>query len=109
MDERSPAAEGARQDAGGGARSVGKRAAAVGAVLGAALVPAGAAHANAVGIGNGVFGNTCAARSDAQAVAGTVAGSGAASGNIAGLPLSLPRNQCGNSGIICTVDFRAAY
>lgn len=111
MDERSPAAEGVRQDAGAGAgaRSVGKRAAAVGAVLGAALVPAGAAHANVVGIGNAVFGNTCVNQGDGQAVAGTVAGSGAASGNIASLPLSLPRNHCGNSGIVCTALFRAAY
>ncbi|MFJ1750133.1 chaplin family protein [Streptomyces sp. NPDC088116] len=100
MDERNPAAE--------GARNVGKRAAAVGAVLGAALVPAGAAHANVVGIGNAVFGNTCVNQGGAQAAAGTVAGSGAASGNIASLPLSLPRNDCGNSGIVCHVLIRAS-
>ncbi|MFE2042003.1 chaplin family protein [Streptomyces sp. NPDC059477] len=87
---------------GGGAGRVGVRAVVLGAVAGAALVPAGAAHANVIGIGNAVFGNTCVSHGGARTAGATVGGSGVASGNQAGLPLSLPRNHCGNSGIICT-------
>ncbi|MEV8344670.1 chaplin family protein [Streptomyces niveus] len=90
-------------------RSVGMRAAVLGAVAGAALLPAGTAHANVVGIGNAVFGNTCASKGGAQAAGTTVAGSGVGGGNQAGLPLDLRRQQCGNSGIICTAVFRAMY
>ncbi|MEU5402297.1 chaplin family protein [Streptomyces sp. NPDC005963] len=85
-----------------------KRVAVVGTALGAALVPAGAAHASIIGIGNPAFGNSCANQGGAQSAGATIAGSGAASGNQAGLPLSLPRNQCGNSGIICTALIRAS-
>ncbi|MCX4966799.1 chaplin [Streptomyces sp. NBC_00654] len=91
---------------GGGAGRVGVRAAVLGAVAGAALLPAGAAHANVLGIGNAVFGNTCVSQGGARAEGATVAGSGVGSGNRAGLPLSLPRNHCGNSGIVCTALFR---
>ncbi|MFE1959924.1 chaplin family protein [Streptomyces sp. NPDC059479] len=94
---------------GRGAVGVGVRAAVLGAVAGAALLPAGAAHANVIGFGNAVFGNTCVNQGGARAVGATVAGSGAASGNAAGLPLSLPRNHCGNSGIVCTAVFMAQY
>ncbi|MEV6425609.1 chaplin family protein [Streptomyces sp. NPDC051662] len=94
-------------DGNGGARRVGRRAAAVGAVLGAALVPAGAAHASVIGIGNATFGNMCANQGGAHTAGGTVAGSGAVSGNHVALPLDLPRIQCGSSGIICTVLIRA--
>lgn len=59
-------------------------------------VPSGAAHANIVGIGNATFANTCTNQGGAQASGGTVAGSGTASGNHAALPLTLPRNHCGN-------------
>ncbi|MFE5663942.1 chaplin family protein [Streptomyces niveus] len=90
-------------------RSVGMRAAVLGAVAGAALLPAGTAHANVVGIGNAVFGNTCASKGGAQAAGTTVAGSGVGGGNQAGLPLDLRRQQCGNSGIICTAVIRPAY
>ncbi|MET9556565.1 chaplin family protein [Streptomyces sp. NPDC006645] len=90
-------------------RRVGARAAVLGAVAGVALLPAGAAHANVVGIGNAVFGNACVSQGGAQAAGSTVAGSGLANGNQAGLPLDLRRNQCGNSGIICTVLIRALY
>ncbi|MFD7116799.1 chaplin family protein [Streptomyces sp. NPDC056652] len=108
MTEERPVNEGAG-DGNGGARRVGRRAAAVGAVLGAALVPAGAAHANVIGIGNATFGNTCANQGGgAHTAGGTVAGSGAVSGNHAALPLHLPRNHCGNSGIICTALIPAA-
>ncbi len=86
-------------------RTMGKRAAVVGAALGAALVPAGAAHANVIGVGNAAFDNSCANHGGAHAQAATASGSGLAAGNQLGLPLSLPRNRCGNSGIVCTVDF----
>ncbi|MFE7123903.1 chaplin family protein [Streptomyces sp. NPDC057617] len=92
-----------------GAGGVGVRAAVLGAVAGAALLPAGAAHANVVGIGNAAFGNTCVNQGGARALGATVAASGVASGNLAGLPLSLPRNHCGNSGIVCTAVFMAQY
>ncbi|GLF95119.1 chaplin family protein [Streptomyces yaizuensis] len=94
---------------GGGAGRVGVRAAVLGAVAGAALLPAGAAHASVIGVGNAVFGNTCVNQGGASAAGATVAGSGVGSGNQIGLPLSLPRNQCGNSGIICTAIIRPAY
>lgn len=85
----------------------GVRAAVVGAVAGAALLPAGAAQASVVGIGNAVFGNTCAVQEQpgARSEGTTVAGSGLGGGNQAGLPLSLPRNHCGSSGIVCTALF----
>ncbi|MER5766157.1 chaplin family protein [Streptomyces sp. NPDC001985] len=91
---------------GGGAGRAGVRAAVLGAVAGAALLPAGAAHASVIGIGNAAFGNACANQGAAQSAGATAAGSGAASGNQAGLPLSLPRNNCGNSGIVCTAIIR---
>ncbi|MFD6437632.1 hypothetical protein [Streptomyces venezuelae] len=94
--------------AGGGAGRVGARAAVLGAVAGVALVPVGAAHANVIGVGNAVFGNSCASHGGARAVGGTVSGSGLANGNQSGLPLSLTRNQCGNSGIVCLALFRAS-
>ncbi|GGZ42694.1 chaplin family protein [Streptomyces poonensis] len=83
----------------------GARVAAVGAVVGAAagvaLVPAGAAHANIIGIGNAAFGNSCTNVGAAQSRGATTASAGAASGNVTQLPLNLQRNQCGNSGIVC--------
>ncbi|MET8829038.1 chaplin family protein [Streptomyces sp. NPDC004610] len=91
-----------------GAGRTGARAVVLGTVAGMALVPAGAAHANVIGIGNAVFGNTCASHGDARAAGTTVGGSGVGGGNLAGLPLSLPRNHCGNSGIVCTALFRAS-
>ncbi len=105
IDEGRKAADGFRQNADGGTRSMGQRVAVVGAVLGAALAPAGAAHADIIGVGNAVFGNSCTNHGGAWAVGTTASGSGAVSGNQAGLPLSLPRNRCGNSGIICTALF----
>ncbi|MFD7412775.1 chaplin family protein [Kitasatospora purpeofusca] len=98
-----------RQGAGGGARTVGKRLAAVGTAVGAALVPAGAAHAGIVGVGNAVFGNSCETYGGTQATGGTVSDSGTVSGNQVGLPLDLPRNHCGSSGIVCTAIIPAAY
>ncbi|GGZ14769.1 hypothetical protein GCM10010387_03710 [Streptomyces inusitatus] len=93
---------------GGSAGRVGVRAAVLGAVAGAALLPAGAAHAGIIGIGNAVFGNTCVNQGSARAEGATVAGSGLGSANQAGLPLDLPRNHCGNSGIVCTALFMSS-
>ncbi|MFB7645765.1 chaplin family protein [Streptomyces sp. NPDC056084] len=90
------------RSAGGAVRRAGARAAVVGAAAGAALLPAGAAHASVVGVGNAVFGNTCTSQGAVRTVGSTVTGSGVASGNQTGLPLDLPRNHCGNSGIVCT-------
>lgn len=89
----------------GGAGRVGV--VALGAVAGVALLPAGAAHASVIGVGNAAFGNTCVSQGDAQSAGATVAGSGTVSGNQVGLPLHLGRNHCGNSGIICTAVFRS--
>ncbi|OUD03106.1 chaplin family protein [Streptomyces swartbergensis] len=73
-----------------------------GAALGA--VAASAAPANAVvGVGNAAFGNTCANTGGAQASGATVSGSGTLAGNLGQLPLDLPRNECGNSGLTCIV------
>ncbi|MFD3520913.1 chaplin family protein [Streptomyces sp. NPDC058653] len=93
---------------GEGAGRVGARVAVLGAVAGAALLPAGAAQANIVGIGNAVFGNSCAIQGSSGAAGATVGGSGVANGNQTALPLSLSRNHCGNSGIICTAIIPAS-
>lgn len=90
------------RSAGGAVRRAGARAAVLGAATGAALLPAGAAQASVIGVGNAVFGNTCVGQGTARTVGSTVTGSGVASGNQTGLPLDLPRNHCGNSGIVCT-------
>ncbi|MER5561340.1 MULTISPECIES: chaplin family protein [unclassified Streptomyces] len=90
------------RSAGGAVRRAGARAAVLGAATGAALLPAGAAQASVIGVGNAVFGNTCVSQGTARTVGSTVTGSGVASGNQTGLPLDLPRNHCGNSGIVCT-------
>ncbi|WP_330260928.1 chaplin family protein [Streptomyces sp. NBC_00539] len=71
--------------------------------MGAALIPAGAAHADIIGVGNPAFGNSCANIGGAQAHGAAVFSPGVAGGNLAQLPLSLPRNQCGNSGIVCSL------
>ncbi|MFD8110212.1 chaplin family protein [Streptomyces microflavus] len=99
---------GQTRSAGGVAGRAGARAAVLGAVAGVALLPVGAAHASVIGIGNAAFGNTCVSHGGARAVGTTVAGSGVASGNQAGLPLDLPRNHCGNSGIVCTALFASS-
>lgn len=71
------------------------------ATAGAALLPAAPAQA-VVGVGNAVFGNSCANEgSGVRAQGPTVSGSGLLGGNVGQLPLDLPRNQCGNSGIDC--------
>ncbi|GAA2977543.1 MULTISPECIES: chaplin family protein [unclassified Kitasatospora] len=97
-----------RQSAGAGGRAVGKRVAVVGAAVGAALAPAGVGHADILGAGNAVFGNSCVNQGGTQATGGTVADSGTVTGNQLGLPLSLPRNHCGSSGIVCTAVFMSS-
>ncbi|CAL9289386.1 chaplin [Streptomyces sp. SudanB182_2057] len=84
-------------------RAMRKRAVLVGSTLGAASVAVSAApaQANIIGVGNAAFGNTCANHGDAQASGATVSGSGVLSGNALQLPLDLPRNECGNSGMTC--------
>ncbi|MFJ4912989.1 chaplin family protein [Streptomyces sp. NPDC088726] len=77
-------------------------------MAGAALLPVGAAHANVIGTENAAFGNTCVSQGGARTEGATVTGSGVGSGNLAGLPLDLPRNHCGNSGIICTAIFTSS-
>ncbi|MGW2543595.1 chaplin family protein [Kitasatospora sp. NPDC001574] len=91
-----------RRTTSSGARTAGTRMAVLGTAMGAALVPAGAAQADIVGVGNAVFGNSCENHGGTQTAGGTVSDSGTASGNQLGLPLSLPRNHCGSSGIVCT-------
>ncbi|WP_250304929.1 chaplin family protein [Streptomyces sp. NBC_01387] len=88
------------------AAKAGVRAAVLGAVAGATLLPAGAAHASVIGVGDAVFGNACVNQDHGVRAAGaTVTGSGVGGGNHAALPLSLPRNHCGSSGIVCTAVF----
>ncbi|CAL9325712.1 chaplin family protein [Streptomyces sp. SudanB182_2057] len=55
-------------------------------------------------MGNPAFGNSCANHGSARASGATVAGTGTLSGNAIGLPLDLPRNECGNSGITCVAQ-----
>ncbi|MFF7155312.1 hypothetical protein [Streptomyces sp. NPDC008139] len=90
----------------GGVGELGARAAVLGAVAGAALLPAGVAHASVLGVGDAVFGKACLHQDHGVRTAGaTVAGSGLGRGNQTGPPLSLPRNHCGGSGIVCTAVF----
>lgn len=81
------------------------------AAAGAAAVvfaPAPAAHASVIGVGNAVFGNACA--NNGSALTGTTtSGSGLLAGNAAQLPLDLPLNRCGNSGIVCDFAPLPAY
>ncbi|MET9364620.1 chaplin family protein [Streptomyces sp. NPDC006632] len=80
------------------------RVGAVGAAVGAGLIPAGAAQAGVISVGNATFGNSCANVGGALASGATVASPGAVSGSALRLPVSLPRNHCGNSGIVCDAD-----
>ncbi|WP_436960782.1 chaplin family protein [Streptomyces sp. SudanB182_2057] len=72
-----------------------------GAAVGAVAAAAAPASAGIVAVGDAVFGNSCVNAGASQASGATVAGSGSLAGNLAQLPLDLPRNRCGNSGIIC--------
>ncbi|MFF4717367.1 chaplin family protein [Streptomyces eurythermus] len=83
------------------ARSARRQAVLVGTALGAVALSGTPAHANIVGVGNAAFGNSCANHGAVRASGATVAGTGTLSGNAIGLPLDLPRNECGNSGITC--------
>ncbi len=87
-----------------GAGRMGARAAAVGAAVGvAALVPAGVAHAGIISVGNATFGNTCINKGGSAAQGATTAAPGVGTGNALALPLHISRNNCGSSGIICTL------
>ncbi|MFD7450456.1 chaplin family protein [Kitasatospora sp. NPDC059827] len=97
-----------RQGTGHGGYSTGRRLALAGTAMGAALVPAGVAHATVLGAGNAVFDNSCTTYGGTTAVGDTATQSGAATGNQLGLPLSLPRNHCGSTGIVCTAVFMSS-
>ncbi|MEU7135485.1 chaplin family protein [Streptomyces sp. NPDC046261] len=78
-----------------------ERAVLVGAGLGAVALSAAPAHA-VIGIGNATSGNVCANADGPRAAGATRSGTGTVSGNAGQLPLGLPRNHCGNSGLTCT-------
>nr|WP_202541045.1 MULTISPECIES: chaplin family protein [unclassified Streptomyces] len=66
------------------------------------VMPAGTAMAGVVSVGNGAFGNTAVTHSAGTTATGaTASGSGVLGGNLSSLPLELPRNRAGNSGIVC--------
>jgi hypothetical protein len=73
----------------------------VGAV-GVTLFSAAPAQASVIGVGDAAFGNACANQGvGAQSHGATASGSGALGGNSTQLPLNVPRDRCGNSGIVC--------
>ncbi|MEU7134981.1 chaplin family protein [Streptomyces sp. NPDC046261] len=82
------------------ARSVRRRAALVGTGLGAVALSAAPAHA-IIGIGNPASGNVCANAGAPRVAGATRSGTGALAGNAGQLPVGLPRNHCGNSGLTC--------
>ncbi|MEU2680804.1 chaplin family protein [Streptomyces sp. NPDC007107] len=66
------------------------------------VMPAGTATAGVVSVGSGAFGNTAITHgAGAMARGATASGSGALGGNVSSLPLDLPRNRAGNSGLVC--------
>lgn len=109
VDRMGVASVDARRSVAGAAWGTSKWAAVAGAAAGAVLVPVASAQAGVVSVGNGTFGNECAnAGVAAGALGGTFASEGVGGGNHVALPLTLPRNQCGNSGIVCTAVFMAS-
>ncbi|MEU7134980.1 chaplin family protein [Streptomyces sp. NPDC046261] len=82
------------------ARSMRKRVALVGTGLGAVALSAAPAHA-IIGIGNPASGNVCANAGAPRVAGATRSGTGALAGNAGQLPVGLPRNHCGNSGLTC--------
>ncbi|MGK5543587.1 chaplin family protein [Streptomyces sp. URMC 127] len=84
------------------ARWVRKRAVLVGTGLGTVALSAAPAHA-IISIGNPASGNVCAAAGGPRAAGATVSSTGTVSGNAGQLPLGLPRNHCGNSGLTCAI------
>ncbi|UQA91999.1 chaplin family protein [Streptomyces halobius] len=84
-------------------RSVRRQAVLVGAGLGAVALSAAPAHA-VIGVGNPTFGNVCAKAGGARAAGATTSGKGTVAGNAGKLPVGLPRNHCGNSGLTCVSD-----
>ncbi|MGK5638042.1 chaplin family protein [Streptomyces sp. URMC 126] len=84
------------------AKSACRRAALAGAGLGAVALSAAPAHA-VVGVGNGTTGNACVEAGAPRAGGATQFSKGSLSGNAGQLPVGLPRNHCGNSGLTCVV------
>ncbi|MBT2386629.1 chaplin family protein [Streptomyces sp. ISL-11] len=84
------------------ARSARKRALLVGTGLGAVALSAAPAHA-IIGIGNPASSNFCAVEGGPRAAGATRSSAGTLAGNAGQLPLGLPRNHCGNSGLTCAV------
>ncbi|MFI9206071.1 chaplin family protein [Streptomyces sp. NPDC053048] len=84
------------------ARRVRKRAVLVGTGLGAVALSAVPAQA-IISIGNPTSGNVCANAGGPRAAGATRSSTGTVAGNTGQLPLGLPRNHCGNSGLTCMV------
>ncbi|UQA97491.1 chaplin family protein [Streptomyces halobius] len=85
------------------ARSVRRQAVLVGAGLGAVALSAVPAHA-VIGVGNPAFSNTCAKAGGPRAAGATASSKGTLTGNAGHLPVGLPRNHCGNSGLTCMIS-----
>ncbi|NYV77665.1 chaplin family protein [Streptomyces sp. UH6] len=82
-----------------GARA-GMRTAALGAAVGAAMVPSGTAHA-LLDVGDAAVGNVCHDLGlGARAEGRTVASPGVATADVAQLPVHLPLNDCAG-GLVC--------
>ncbi|MEU7135073.1 chaplin family protein [Streptomyces sp. NPDC046261] len=84
-------------------RSVRRQVVLAGAGLGAVALSAVPAHA-VIGVGNAASGNVCATAGGARAAGATASGTGSLAGNAGQLPVGLPRNHCGNSGLTCAID-----
>jgi hypothetical protein len=84
------------------ARSVRRLAVLAGAGLGAVALSATPTHA-VIGVGNPTAGNACANGGTSQAAGATQYSTGSLAGNVAQLPVGLPRNDCGNSGLTCVI------
>ncbi|MGI5484882.1 chaplin family protein [Streptomyces lavendofoliae] len=82
-------------------RNARRQAVLVGVGLGAVALSAAPAHASVIGVGNATFGNVCANAGGAHASGATVSGGGVLAGLVGQLPMDLPRNDCGNSGLTC--------
>ncbi|QLE71049.1 DUF320 domain-containing protein [Streptomyces rectiverticillatus] len=80
-----------------------KRAVLVGTGLGAVALSAAPAHA-VIGIGNSTSGNVCTNMGGPRAAGATTSSRGTLAGNAGQLPLGLPRNHCGNSGLTCSLE-----
>lgn len=75
----------------------------MGAGLDAVASSAGPAHA-VIGVGNPASSNACANEGGARAAGARVSSKETLAGNAGQLPLGLPRNHCGNSGLTCATN-----